>query len=124
MVHPIDGLENGRTKYATLYTLETLTGLEALQRYRRWLRVSLLTHSYIYYVLNDSIISDAKFDLLARDLSEVHKLIGNNDGYFDVRFKDWTGETGFDIVFGLPGSTVLKITTYYNLTKKVTENDR
>lgn len=63
----------------------------------RQLRLGLMIHSYIYYKLGQSIISDQKWDARARELVELQKkypAIAKKVRFAKV-FEDFTGETGY-----------------------------
>lgn len=61
------------------------------------LRKLLTIHSYIYYVLDDSIMCDAEWDHLARELAELQKLKGIDVGFYDEIFSDFNGNTGMHL---------------------------
>lgn len=56
----------------------------------------MLVHSYIYYVLDSSIISDHLWQKWADELEKIQKENPSeiNIGFFDDAFADWTGSTG------------------------------
>lgn len=61
-------------------------------------RSQMLIHSYIYYILDDSIVSDDKWQEWADELAilqneEEYPMIG----WYDKEFRDWTGETGYHL---------------------------
>ena len=59
-------------------------------------RIQLLIHSCIYYKLNNSIISDKKWDEWARELKtlqEHYPNIAEKVMWYDA-FKDWDASTG------------------------------
>lgn len=65
----------------------------------------ILIHSFLYYMLDNSIWSDKKYDEVAHMLSEMQSrttkidLITNTDyGYV---FADFDGTTGFDLYYRL-----------------------
>ena len=67
-------------------------------------RLQLLIHSCIYYRLNDNIISDHKFDRLAKELVELQEKypeISKQVEWYDA-FKDWDGSTGAFLPLGDP----------------------
>ena len=70
---------------------------ESLKEYVKRLRANLLVHSYIYYRLNDNIISDERWQEIAQALAEVQRECGYVFGYYDIEFKDWTGDTGMHL---------------------------
>ena len=56
------------------------------------LRSQILIHSYLYYVLDNPIVSDAKFD------SWSEQLVGYGEVeifWYDHEFKDWDGSSGY-----------------------------
>jgi hypothetical protein len=73
---------------------------EVINRYRR----NILIHSCIYYRLNESVISDYEYDRWCNRLVELQKehpkVAANCD--WNEAFKDFTGETGFDLPLGHP----------------------
>lgn len=76
------------------------TGLEVpLQDRIKHLRISLTVHSYIYYDLNDNIISDEMWQHMADELTMLQ--LSNPElctiGVFDAAFKDWNGSTGMHL---------------------------
>ena len=73
-------------------SMKTKTRIEFLERY-------ILVHSYLYYNMNESVISDKKFNKRARLLaSKIEKysvkIYGTQYGYV---FYDFDGTTGFDL---------------------------
>lgn len=68
--------------------------IEAVQR-------MILVHSMLYYEMNESIISDKRFDKISSLLCEkqselsLRKLLSTQYGYV---FQDFDGTTGFDLI--------------------------
>lgn len=67
-------------------------------------RYQILVHSYIYYQLNDSIVSDSDFDKWSKELVELtnrfpHKA---SEVIFHEEFKNFDGSSGFDLNYNLP----------------------
>ena len=61
----------------------------------------MLVHSYIYYELNDSLVSDAKWTQWAielRDLQAKYPDIARMVRYSRM-FEDWDASTGYHLVF-------------------------
>jgi NAD-dependent DNA ligase len=59
-------------------------------------RAQMIIHSYIYYELNENLISDDQWQAWAE---ELHKLQTDNPKlckirYYDKEFSDWDGTTG------------------------------
>ena len=59
-------------------------------------RLQMLVHSYIYYKLDENIISDHAFNCWGHELTNLqnkHPDIASRVCYAEA-FKDWTGDTG------------------------------
>ncbi len=64
-------------------------------------RRQMVVHSYIYYWLDDSIVTDHQWQAWAEELRALQELFGwEGVGYFDSVFKDWDGSTGCDLPKG------------------------
>lgn len=64
-------------------------------------RLQILVHSYIYYELDQNIISDAQWSKWANDLVELQKKYpkeAESVMYAD-KFKDFDGSTGMDLAY-------------------------
>ncbi len=73
-----------------------MTQKQAHDRIRQ-LRLGLMIHSYLYYKMGQSIISDSKWDARARELVKLQKeypAIAKKVRFAKV-FEDFTGETGY-----------------------------
>jgi DNA ligase-like protein len=57
-------------------------------------RSQMIVHSYIYYWLSDSVVSDDQWQEWANELEALQKEYGEVIGFYDEHFKDWTGATG------------------------------
>jgi NAD-dependent DNA ligase adenylation domain len=59
----------------------------------------MLVHSYLYYQMDNPIISDDQWQAWADELTKLQtenpKLC--KIGYFDKEFKDWDGSTGMHL---------------------------
>ena len=74
------------------YSGEDLSIADRIQH----LRLLMLVHSRIYYVLNNNLISDKEFDALAKELATLqkeHPDISKKVDWADA-FADWDGSTG------------------------------
>lgn len=73
---------------------------EIINRYRR----NILIHSCIYYRLNTSVVEDHEFDRWCNRLVELQKEYPEFAAECDWHeaFKDFKGETGFDLPLGKP----------------------
>lgn len=65
---------------------------EKIQQRRR----QMLVHSYIYYVLDDNIVSDAQWAKWAKELAELQSKFPNMSKKipYAEQFIDWDGSTG------------------------------
>lgn len=64
----------------------------------QFLRSTLSIHSYLYYHLGESIISDSKWDEWAYELVELQKEHGKIiGGHYDREFYDFDGSTGMHL---------------------------
>lgn len=54
------------------------------------LRRLILVHSYLYYVLDDPIVSDEMWQAWANELAEINTETGD----YDEAFEEWDGTTG------------------------------
>lgn len=64
-------------------------------------RLQILVHSYIYYVLNDNIVSDQTWSKWAKELVQLQKKYPNKSKkiiYHD-QFIEFDGSTGMDFVY-------------------------
>jgi hypothetical protein len=59
-------------------------------------RAQMLVHSYLYYTLDDTIISDEKWQQWADELTELQKQ-KSEIGFYDEEFGDWNGSTGMHL---------------------------
>lgn len=57
----------------------------------------LLVHSYIYYELNDSLISDHQWQDAADELVRLQRIHPRIDDGWDLDFADWDGSTGYQL---------------------------
>ena len=61
-------------------------------------RTQMLIHSYRYYVLDDPVITDEKWQQWADELTEL-QLRKSKIGFYDEAFADWNGSTGMHLPF-------------------------
>lgn len=59
-------------------------------------RTQMLVHSYLYYTLDDTIITDEKWQQWADELTELQKQ-KSDIGFYDKEFGDWNGSTGMHL---------------------------
>jgi hypothetical protein len=67
-------------------------------------RYQILVHSYIYYQLNDAIISDSDFDRWSKELVELQTAYpeeARKARYHD-EFESFDGSSGFDLPYNNP----------------------
>ena len=71
----------------------------------------MLVHSYIYYELNDNIVSDAQWAKWAKELEQLQKDYPKESTEVEEyeQFKDWDGSSGAFLNFGEHIKTVAKI---------------
>lgn len=75
-----------------------------LQDYINWLQRFIIVHSYIYYELNNNVISDKKYDEMAKELvmyKNDYPEEWKNSEYYKQFGDDYTGATGFDLYHSL-----------------------
>jgi hypothetical protein len=74
--------------------------MELIKRRRR----QILVHSFGYYRLNDSIISDHTFDQWSRELAELQSQFPDLASQVELHyeFKDFDGSSGYDLPMGEP----------------------
>jgi len=66
---------------------------QTLEQKIRQRRAQMLVHSYIYYHLNDNIVSDDVWQKWANELVELQKK-KKRINFYDKAFSDWTGASG------------------------------
>lgn len=74
---------------------------------QRW----ILVHSFIYYELNNNIVSDHMYDNNCVHLAELQKKYPDSfkvTNYYKA-FKEFDGSTGFDLLSKLSKSQLIKI---------------
>lgn len=59
-------------------------------------RCQMIVHSYIYYVMDSTLVSDHQWQAWANELTELQKQ-KKNIGFYDKVFKDWDGSTGMHL---------------------------
>ena len=70
--------------------------ISPIKRYR----AQMLIHSYLYYVKDQSIISDHEFDRRAKLLAELQGEVSCvKIGFYDDLFVDWTGSSGYHLKY-------------------------
>lgn len=74
-------------------------------------RRQMLVHSYIYYELNQNIVSDHKWAEWAKELAQLQKDYPEESKAVEEyeQFKDWDGSSGAFLKFGDDIKTVAKI---------------
>jgi len=65
-------------------------------------RLQLALHSYIYYELNDNIISDHQWQAWAQELIILQEQHPSHTDKLDSYFSEWDGTTGFHLCV-IPG---------------------
>ena len=54
----------------------------------------MIIHSYLYYHLDQPIVSDDKWQSWANELVDLHKEYGLEYRFYDESFYEWDGSTG------------------------------
>lgn len=62
-----------------------------------YLQRFILVNSYLYYMLDDSTITDRQFDEAAKQLVELQKNYDISKTQYGYVFYDFDGTTGFDL---------------------------
>lgn len=64
-------------------------------------RLQILVHSYLYYVLNESIVSDEKWSRWAHELVRLQEKYPNKSKkiIYHEMFENFNGSTGMDFVY-------------------------
>lgn len=63
-------------------------------------RHQILVHSYIYYEMNENIISDHTYDIWCKELAELQRDYpneSNNVKFYKKEFSTFDGSTGFHL---------------------------
>jgi hypothetical protein len=77
-----------------------INDVQTLSEKIRQRRTQMLVHSYLYYVLDESVIDDDKWQEWANELVELQKQ-RKDIGFYDAAFDDWSGATGSHLPFEL-----------------------
>jgi hypothetical protein len=67
--------------------------IQTLSEKIRQRRHQMLVHSYLYYVMDENIVDDDKWQQWANELVELQKQ-EKVIGFYDEVFADWDGSTG------------------------------
>jgi len=60
-------------------------------------RIQMLAHSYLYYELDDPIVSDDQWQRWADELTQLQAAHPNACGFYAHVFSDWDGSTGMHL---------------------------
>lgn len=60
-------------------------------------RAQMLVHSFAYYVLDESIVTDDTWQRWADELVELQRGAPAKIGFYDPEFQDWDGSTGMHL---------------------------
>lgn len=84
------------------------------------LRRMLAIHSHMYYVIDQPIVSDSKWDSWALELARLQKLEPGAFNFLDKQFTDWDGTTGYHLVTYDPWvhDKSTQLLKYHNKTNK------
>ena len=70
--------------------------MQTLSEKIRQRRSQMLVHSYLYYVLDDPIVTDQEWQKWADELTDLQKQ-EKTIGFYDKEFSDWDGSTGYHL---------------------------
>ena len=70
--------------------------VQTLSEKIRQRRIQMLVHSYLYYILDENVISDEKWQQWADELAALQKQ-KMEIGFYDKEFADWNGSTGMHL---------------------------
>ena len=82
------------------------------QEYIDFLQRFILVHSYIYYELNNNVISDKFYDAKSKELVRLKNQYPDewkSSMYYEQFKDDYNGATGFTLFYDLPKSEQEKI---------------
>lgn len=84
---------------------------ELIKRRRR----QIMVHSFIYYRMSETLITDKQFDKLSYELRDLQKEYPNESKNVELyeEFKDWDGTTGFQLE-GTKFSAIAQFLINYN----------
>ena len=76
-----------------------IEGVQRKSEYIKQRRAQMLIHSCIYYVFDRCIVDDHTWQRWADELTQAQQEFPNlcNINFFDEKFKDWNGSTGFHL---------------------------
>lgn len=69
-----------------------------------WLQRFIILHSYLYYELDDNVISDREYDKKSKELVELknkHPELWKNSEYYKQFGDEYDGTTGFTLFHDL-----------------------
>jgi hypothetical protein len=72
--------------------------IQTLSEKIRQRRTQMLIHSYLYYVMDENVVDDGKWQVWADELVELQKQ-RKDIGFYDEAFADWSGATGTHLPF-------------------------
>jgi hypothetical protein len=72
--------------------------IQTLSEKIRQRRTQMLILSYLYYVMDENVIDDHKWQVWADELVELQKQ-RKDIGFYDEAFADWSGATGTHLPF-------------------------
>lgn len=61
------------------------------------LRSLMLVHSYMYYYIDNPIVTDDQWQQWANELRDVQSVFIHNINWYDEVFADWDGSTGYHL---------------------------
>lgn len=88
------------------------------QDYINFLQRGIIVHSYLYYELDSSIISDLEFDRKSRELvtlKSTYPDLWETSEYYHIFGDEYSGATGFHLYHGLTKPQQVKIRAIANI---------
>jgi hypothetical protein len=76
--------------------------IQTLSEKIRQRRMQMLVHSYLYYVLDENVITDEKWQQWADELTSLQSTwntlgMTKEIGFYDKEFAEWNGSTGMHL---------------------------
>ena len=104
------------------YRSERMIKLLTTQEYIDFLQRFIILHSYIYYELNDNVISDKDYDARAKELVKYkneYPDLWKSSEYYKQFGDDYSGATGFTLYHDLDEKQKLMIQVIAEMRHKV-----
>lgn len=70
---------------------------QSIQEKIRQRRAQMLVHSYLYYEMDQTLITDHQWQEFANELVKLQAECPEAIGFYDKEFEGWDGTTGFHL---------------------------